>query len=38
MRWTLKPNPEPSKVEAFKKELQVDNIVATLLFQRGIET
>ncbi|WP_426431964.1 single-stranded-DNA-specific exonuclease RecJ [Winogradskyella sp. HB-48] len=38
MRWTLKPKPEPSKVEALKKELQVDDIVATLLLQRGIET
>ncbi len=38
MRWTLKPKPESSKVEALKKELQVDDIVATLLLQRGIET
>ncbi|WP_111683283.1 single-stranded-DNA-specific exonuclease RecJ [Winogradskyella tangerina] len=38
MRWTLKPKPENSKVETLKKELQVDDIVATLLVQRGIET
>lgn len=38
MRWTLKPKPESSKVEALKKELKVDAIVATLLLQRGIET
>ena len=37
MRWTLKPKPEASKVEALKKSLQVDAIVATLLLQRGID-
>ena len=38
MRWTLKPKPEPSKVETLKNALQVDEVVATLLLQRGIET
>lgn len=38
MRWTLKPKPEPSKVEVLKKKLQVDDIVATLLLQRNIST
>ena len=38
MRWTLKPKPEASKVEALKEALQVDDIIATLLVQRGIET
>lgn len=38
MRWTLKPKPEVSKVEELSKALQVDDIVATLLLQRGIET
>ncbi|BAO75461.1 single-stranded-DNA-specific exonuclease RecJ [Winogradskyella sp. PG-2] len=38
MHWTLKPKPDPLKVEALKKELQVDDIVATLLLQRGITT
>jgi len=38
MRWTLKPKPEPKKLEALQKSLQVDEVVATLLLQRGIET
>ena len=38
MRWTLKPKPEISKIEALKKALQVDDTVAMLLLQRGIET
>lgn len=38
MRWTLKPKPDPSKIEAIQKELQVDPIIATLLLERGIET
>lgn len=38
MRWTLKPKPEAKKVEDLKKALQVDEVVATLLMQRGIET
>ncbi|AUP79562.1 single-stranded-DNA-specific exonuclease RecJ [Flavivirga eckloniae] len=38
MRWTLKPKPEPSKIEALQKALQVDSVLATLLLQRGIET
>ena len=38
MRWTLKPKPEPSKVEELSKVLQVDDTVATLLLQRGIDT
>ncbi|NNE33219.1 MAG: single-stranded-DNA-specific exonuclease RecJ [Winogradskyella sp.] len=38
MRWTLKPKPQVSKVKALKKALQVDDIIATLLLQRGIET
>ncbi len=38
MRWTLKPIPETDKIEALKKALQVDTIVATLLLQRGIDT
>ena len=37
MRWTLKPKPQTEKVEALK-ELQVDDTIATLLLQRGIET
>lgn len=38
MRWTLKPKPEASKVAHLTKALQVDDVVATLLLQRGIET
>ncbi|WP_179353159.1 single-stranded-DNA-specific exonuclease RecJ [Winogradskyella vidalii] len=38
MRWTLKPKPEASKVAFLKEALQVDDIVATLLLQRGITT
>ncbi|MFV0571782.1 MAG: single-stranded-DNA-specific exonuclease RecJ [Xanthomarina gelatinilytica] len=38
MRWTLKPKPEAEKLAALQKTLQVDEVVATLLLQRGIET
>ena len=38
MRWTLKPKPESSKVQQLSKELQVEELVASLLIQRGIET
>ncbi|AJR03059.1 single-stranded-DNA-specific exonuclease RecJ [Siansivirga zeaxanthinifaciens] len=38
MRWTLKPKPEPSKVKALKEALNVDDITANLLLQRGIES
>jgi len=38
MRWTLKPKPETHKLQHLMEALQVDEIVATLLLQRGIET
>ncbi len=38
MRWTIKPKPEVEKIEALKEALQVNDIVATLLLQRGIDT
>ncbi|MBU3820521.1 single-stranded-DNA-specific exonuclease RecJ [Flavobacteriaceae bacterium XHP0103] len=38
MRWTIKPKPESEKLDALKMALQVDDITATLLLQRGIET
>ena len=38
MRWTLKPKPETHKIQHLMEVLQVDEIVATLLLQRGIET
>ncbi|MEM6684231.1 MAG: single-stranded-DNA-specific exonuclease RecJ [Bacteroidota bacterium] len=38
MRWTLKPKPETEKVKHLMEVLHVDEVVATLLLQRGIET
>lgn len=38
MRWTLKPKPEAAQVAKLKEALQVDDIVATLLLQRGIDS
>ena len=38
MRWTIKPKPEESKVAKLARDLNVDNLVAQLLLQRGIET
>jgi len=38
MRWTLKPKPEAHKLNHLMEVLQVDEIIATLLLQRGIET
>ncbi|WP_299115768.1 single-stranded-DNA-specific exonuclease RecJ [uncultured Winogradskyella sp.] len=38
MRWTIKPKPDSDKVKALMTSLQVDETVATLLLQRGIET
>lgn len=38
MRWTLKPKPESSKIAAMKVALNVDDVVATLLVQRGIDS
>ena len=38
MRWTLKTKPSPEKVKALATELKVDELIATLLVQRGIET
>jgi single-stranded-DNA-specific exonuclease len=38
MRWTLKPIPEKHKIETLQKQLQVNEVIATLLIQRGIET
>ena len=37
MRWTLKPKPSPEKVELLANQLNVDELIATLLIQRGIE-
>jgi single-stranded-DNA-specific exonuclease len=38
MRWTLQSKPEKEKVQKLQSELQIDEIIATLLIQRGIET
>ena len=38
MRWTLQPKPSPEKVKALAAELKVDELIAMLLVQRGIET
>lgn len=38
MRWTIKSKPEKQKVQALQNALEVDEIIATLLIQRGIET
>ncbi len=36
MRWTLKPKPEQKEIDALAKALQVEDLVAQLLLQRGI--
>ena len=38
MRWTLQSKPEKEQVQKLQNELQVDEIIATLLVQRGITT
>ena len=37
MRWTIKTKPEKEKVQKLQSELQVDELIATLLLQRGVE-
>ncbi|HEX5742531.1 MAG TPA: single-stranded-DNA-specific exonuclease RecJ, partial [Flavobacteriaceae bacterium] len=38
MRWTLKPIPDNHLIVNLSKDLNIDNELATLLVQRGIET
>ncbi|MEN2402135.1 single-stranded-DNA-specific exonuclease RecJ [Flavobacterium sp. MC2016-06] len=38
MRWTLKPKPSQDKINHLAQALNVEDFVATLLIQRGIET
>ena len=38
MRWTLKPKPSEDKVKLLSQALNIEEFVATLLVQRGIET
>ena len=37
MRWTLKSKPEIQKIQKLQNELNVDETIATLLLQRGVE-
>lgn len=36
MRWTIKPKPKQEDIDFLANELQVDDLVAQLLLQRGI--
>lgn len=38
MRWTIKPKPSEEKIKHLAQALNVEDFVATLLIQRGIET
>ncbi|WP_300565190.1 single-stranded-DNA-specific exonuclease RecJ [Flavobacterium sp.] len=38
MRWTIKPKPSEEKVKELSQALNVEQNIATLLLQRGIET
>jgi len=38
MRWTIKPKPSEEKVKNLAKALNVEEFIASLLIQRGIET
>ncbi|WP_196885353.1 single-stranded-DNA-specific exonuclease RecJ [Aureivirga sp. CE67] len=38
MRWTIKEEPNPEKIEQLSKEINVSNTLAKILVQRGIET
>lgn len=38
MRWTIKPKADPNKVASLSNALKVDDLIAELLIQRGIET
>lgn len=38
MRWTIKPKPSEEKVKLLAEALNVEEFVATLLVQRGVET
>ncbi|MBC9796739.1 single-stranded-DNA-specific exonuclease RecJ [Sinomicrobium weinanense] len=38
MRWTIKPHPDPERTKQLASELGVDEIIGSLLLQRGIET
>ncbi|MEZ0005449.1 single-stranded-DNA-specific exonuclease [Flavobacterium sp. 28YEA47A] len=38
MRWNLKPTPDSEKIKSLQDSLNIDELIATLLLQRGIET
>ena len=38
MRWTIQAKPTPQKVAHLAEKLGVENVIASLLVQRGIET
>ncbi|AWH84178.1 single-stranded-DNA-specific exonuclease RecJ [Flavobacterium album] len=38
MRWNLKPQPSPEKINHLTDALGIDKVVASLLVQRGVET
>lgn len=38
MRWTLKTKPDNQKIKVLANQLNVDEIIASLLIQRGVET
>jgi single-stranded-DNA-specific exonuclease len=38
MRWTIKPKPAQEEVAQLAQELNVDQLIATLLIQRGVTT
>ncbi|WP_281636978.1 single-stranded-DNA-specific exonuclease RecJ [Flavobacterium marginilacus] len=38
MRWTIKPKPSEEKIKHLAQALNIEDFVATLLIQRGIET
>ena len=38
MRWTIKPKPEAERIKSLAQNLNVEESIASLLLQRGIET
>lgn len=38
MRWTIKPKPEPAQIQQLAQALNVNELIASLLLQRGITT
>ena len=37
-RWTLKPSPDPSKIQSLQEDLGVNKLIASILVQKGIDT